>query len=88
MSALLMSSDSRHRRLTGPVEVQRYLARLGLASRRPRPSVDELAALQLAHLVTVPFENLDVYHRRGVSTDVASSYAKVVDAGVAGGASS
>ena len=33
-----------------------------------------------AHLVTVPFENLDVYHRRGVSTDVVASYAKVVEA--------
>ena len=70
--------------MTGPVDVQRYLARLGLASRRPRPSIDELAALQVAHLVAVPFENLDVFHRRGVSTDVASSYAKVVERGRGG----
>ena len=32
----------------------------------------------------MPFENLDVFHRRGVSTDVASSYAKVINRGRGG----
>lgn len=58
--------------------VDRYLDRIGLTA---RPSVDRagLAALQLAHLRTVPFENLSVAAGIPVSTDPAESVAKVVD---------
>jgi N-hydroxyarylamine O-acetyltransferase len=38
-----------------------------------------LAALQLAHMVHVPFENLHVYHRRRPRTDAEWSVHKIVD---------
>ena len=46
--------------MTGAVDARHYLARLGVTSQPPPPSVEALAALQLDHLV-VPFKNLDVF---------------------------
>lgn len=43
------------------------------------PTLELLAELQLAHLTHVPFENLHVFHARGVRTDVDWSYPKIVD---------
>lgn len=60
-----------------PVDVDAYLARLGYAGDRA-PTLTTLAALQLAHLRAVPFENLDVFARRGVRVDLAHSLHKVV----------
>ena len=64
-------------RTTG-VDVDRYLARIGFSS-APEPTLETLAALQRAHLTTVPFENLDVYHGVPVRTDTDWSLAKIVD---------
>jgi len=58
--------------------VGRYLARIGYTGKRA-PTLPVLRKLQVAHLVHVPFENLDVYHRRGVRVDVNWSYQKIVD---------
>jgi N-hydroxyarylamine O-acetyltransferase len=58
--------------------VARYLERIGYTGRRA-PTLHTLRKLQLAHLVHVPFENLDVFHRRGVRVDVNWSYQKIVD---------
>ncbi len=55
-----------------------YLDRIGFTE-TVRLDADTLEALQRAHLTAVPFENLDVYHRRGVDTAAASSVAKIVD---------
>jgi N-hydroxyarylamine O-acetyltransferase len=55
-----------------------YLARIGF----DRPVTRDLAtlrALQQAHLSTVPFENLHLFHRLGVRTDTSWSLAKIVD---------
>jgi N-hydroxyarylamine O-acetyltransferase len=43
------------------------------------PTLELLAALQLAHLTHVPFENLHVFHARGVRTDLEWSFPKVVE---------
>ncbi len=43
------------------------------------PTVELLGELQLAHLVNVPFENLHVFHARGVRTDIDWSYPKIVE---------
>ena len=59
--------------------VERYLARIGLDPHVGAPSIALLGALQLAHLVHVPFENLHAFHRRGVGTDIDWSYRKIVD---------
>ena len=74
------------RRVThGDGRRRRYLsgsASTGSARRAAsrRPDLELLADLQVAHLLTVPFENLDVYHRRGVATDLAWSLPKIVEA--------
>jgi N-hydroxyarylamine O-acetyltransferase len=58
---------------------ERYLARIGHPGSIDRPDLATLRQLQIEHLVAVPFENLDVFHRRGVSTDVERSLDVVVD---------
>ena len=65
------------------IDVDRYLARIGYGGSR-QPTAEVLAALQLAHLQTVPFENLHVFHRVGVRVDVEWSFAKIVDGGRGG----
>ena len=59
-------------------DVDRYLARIGYGGPRD-PTVETLGELQLAHLLSVPFENLHVFHRVGVRVDVGWSYAKIVE---------
>lgn len=65
------------------MDVDRYLERIGFAA-EPRVDLETLAALQLAHLTTVPFENLHVYHKVGVRTDTEWSVAKIVEHGRGG----
>jgi N-hydroxyarylamine O-acetyltransferase len=65
------------------VDTAAYLARIGLNG-PPPIDVDGLERLQRAHLTHVAFENLDVYHRRGVSTDPDRSVDKIVVRGRGG----
>lgn len=65
------------------MDVDRYLARIGV-ERPGRRSVETLELLQRAHLTTVPFENLDVFYRRGVSTSPDWSVDKIVSRGRGG----
>jgi N-hydroxyarylamine O-acetyltransferase len=60
------------------VDVDRYLERIGYGG-WARPDLLTLAALQRAHLTAVPFENLDVYYRRGVEVGVDWALDKVLD---------
>ncbi|MGA7270831.1 MAG: arylamine N-acetyltransferase [Acidimicrobiia bacterium] len=55
-----------------------YLARIGLDP-GIEPTLANLERLQRAHLTAVPFENLDVFHRRGVRTTEDWSVPKIVD---------
>lgn len=55
-----------------------YLALLGIEA-PVTPDLEHLERLQRAHLTEVPFENLDVYARRGVRTDDNWSVTKVVE---------
>jgi N-hydroxyarylamine O-acetyltransferase len=57
----------------------RYLQRIGISPQTGPPTVELLAALQLAHIIHVPFENLHVFHARGVRTDLDWSYPKIVE---------
>ncbi|TQM57178.1 arylamine N-acetyltransferase family protein [Humibacillus xanthopallidus] len=61
-----------------PGEAAAYLARLGVAAPEA-PTLGALASLHRAHLVRVPFENLDIALRRPIRLDLASLLAKVVD---------
>ncbi len=65
------------------MDVAAYLDRIGLDG-PPPIDVGGLETLQRAHLTHVPFENLDVFHHRGVSTDPDRSIHKIV-AGRRGG---
>lgn len=65
------------------MNTRRYLDRIGFGG-DVRHDVATLGALQRAHLTAVPFENLHVYHRRGVETSAAWSVPKVVDEGRGG----
>ena len=61
-----------------PIDVDRYLARIGLVSPPPL-SLAGLTELQRAHMSSVPFENLDVFDGVAVQTDEAWSIDKVVN---------
>jgi N-hydroxyarylamine O-acetyltransferase len=59
------------------MNVEGYLTRIGLTG-PIHPDLDGLERLQRAHLSTVPFENLDVFARRGVGTEDVVTVDKVV----------
>ncbi len=59
------------------MDVTRYLARLGLEAPPPY-GLAGLAALQRAHLLALPFENLDVLAGRAIELDLARIFDKVV----------
>ncbi len=65
------------------MDITAYLARIGF-EQPVELTVEGLERLQRAHLTTVPFENLDVFYRRGVGTDPAWSVPKVVEQGRGG----
>lgn len=60
-----------------PVDLQNYLDRIGFEG-VPRPNVETLEALQRAHALAVPFENLDVQLARPLTTCVEEAYDKIV----------
>lgn len=57
-----------------------YLARIGVDSRNLRPDLATLQQLQRSHVHAIPFENLDVQLRRAVHFDLTASYHKLVEA--------
>jgi N-hydroxyarylamine O-acetyltransferase len=59
------------------MDVAAYLVRIG-ATRAPRPSAEALAALQVAHLMAVPFETLDIGLRRPISLAPQDIFEKIV----------
>jgi N-hydroxyarylamine O-acetyltransferase len=59
-------------------QVQAYLDRIGYNGSLG-PSLDNLRALQRAHVFSVPFENLDIHLGQHMPVDVAHAYRKVVD---------
>jgi len=65
------------------VDTTAYLTRIGLDS---APTIDRagLEVLQRAHLTHIPFENLDVFYRRGVHVDPDRSIPKIVERGRGG----
>jgi N-hydroxyarylamine O-acetyltransferase len=59
------------------VDTERYLRRIAYAD-TAKPDVQTLHALQFAHLLTVPFENLDIGLRRPILLDETSLWNKIV----------
>lgn len=62
-----------------PIDLDAYLARIGLAD-RPPADAGGLRALQVAHLSRVPFENLDILAGRPISLEPEALEAKIVGA--------
>lgn len=54
-----------------------YLARIGLKE-APLPTPEGLAAVQRAHRLAIPFENLDIPLGHGISIEPADIFAKLV----------
>jgi N-hydroxyarylamine O-acetyltransferase len=65
------------------MDVDSYLSRIGIDS-PVEPTLDNLEMLQRAHLTAVPFENLHVFHRRGVKTTDDWTVSKIVEQGRGG----
>jgi N-hydroxyarylamine O-acetyltransferase len=65
------------------MNVERYLQRIGYAG-GSEPTADTLAALQRAHMLAVPFENLDIHLGRRLVLDSEANYAKIVERGRGG----
>lgn len=59
------------------VDRDAYLARIGYEGALT-PSIETLRALHRAHVMTVPFENLDIHLGRAISLDPADLFRKIV----------
>jgi N-hydroxyarylamine O-acetyltransferase len=57
---------------------QKYLQRIGLGATEIPVDVDGLRLLQRRHLLTVPFENLDIHWKRPIVLDTKAFYRKIV----------
>ncbi len=60
------------------MEIERYLERIGVATRNATPDLNGLRLLQRSHLLGVPFENLDIHWRRPIVLDTGKFFAKIV----------
>lgn len=56
-----------------------YLSRIGVPDANLRPDEATLRLLQRRHLLSVPFENLDIHWQRPIVLDTRSFYRKIVD---------
>lgn len=59
------------------LETARYLHRIAYHGRR-EPTAQTLKELHLAHLLSVPFENLDIHLGRPIRLDEAALFSKIV----------
>ena len=57
-----------------------YLSRISAVDKITslQPNKETLALLQLSHLLTIPFENLDVVQKKAISIDLTDIYEKLV----------
>jgi N-hydroxyarylamine O-acetyltransferase len=61
------------------MNVEKYLARIGMDGIGVVPGISWLKLLQRQHLLNVPFENLDIHWQRKIVLDVDSFYQKIVE---------
>ncbi len=60
------------------MNIKNYLERIGLGDARLTPDEESLRSLQRSHLLTVPFENLDIHWKRPIVLDTDKFYDKIV----------
>lgn len=61
------------------MNVEAYLARIGLDRRDIHCGLNTLRTLQLQHLLHIPFENLDIHWKIPIVLDTERFYAKIVE---------
>jgi N-hydroxyarylamine O-acetyltransferase len=59
------------------MDIKRYLKRLHF-QKAPEVSKEVLWELQKAHLLTVPFENLDIHYKQAIKLDLEAVFDKVI----------
>src|SRR4029079_16742568 len=60
-------------------QLHRYFARISYDGPRD-PTFETLAAVHRAHLLSIPYENLDIHLGRRVTLDPGGMFTKLVDA--------
>lgn len=60
------------------MNVREYLSRIGIDMADVAANVDSLRRLQRKHLLSVPFENLDIHWKLPIVLDTAKFYEKIV----------
>jgi N-hydroxyarylamine O-acetyltransferase len=60
------------------MRVTDYMSRIGIAGVDLHPNLETLSRLQRAHLLTVPFENLDIHWKRPIVLHEEKFFAKIV----------
>lgn len=65
------------------MEVAGYITRIGYRGEL-EPTIDVLRGLHRQHMLTVPFENLDIHLNRPILLDTRRFYRKIVDKGRGG----
>jgi N-hydroxyarylamine O-acetyltransferase len=55
-----------------------YLRRIGIEKNDIEPTLENLKLLQRRHLLSVPFENLDIHWKRPINLDAEKFYEKIV----------
>lgn len=61
------------------MNTREYLSRIGVEPDHLEPNGEVLRFLQRRHLLTVPFENLDIHWKRPIVLDLKKFYGKIVD---------
>ena len=65
--------------MTDELKIKRYLERIGCVLPSPVPlTVETLSAIQYRHIMTVPYENLDILAGKPLSLDTDALYEKIV----------
>jgi N-hydroxyarylamine O-acetyltransferase len=59
------------------IDILAYLNRINYRG-STKPTVETLRGIHRAHLLTVPFENLDIHHNKPIALDEAALYEKIV----------
>lgn len=65
--------------MEGRKKIDAYLSRISVAADRdPAPTIESLRMLQTRHLLSVPFENLDIHWKRPIVLNTERFYEKIV----------
>ena len=61
------------------MDTEKYLRRIGIEHSRFLRNAESLKFLQKQHLLSVPFENLDIHWKRSILPDTEKFYRKIVE---------